>query len=101
MQESSLKRPLVDKLAAQDLESLPHHLAVVAERRRILRECQLVLTGRQAMLLMLRYEQEFTYAEIAQGFGVSEITVFKMHSRILRVLLAELKRRKITSFDQL
>lgn len=80
-------------------EYSPFVQARIAERKRILKDCELRLTGRQMLLLLLRYDAALTFAEIAIELSVSEVRVWKMHVRILRILKAELASRNICEAD--
>lgn len=64
-----------------------------------MKDCELRLTGRQMLLLLLRYDAALTFAEIAIELSVSEVRVWKMHVRILRILKAELASRNICEAD--
>jgi RNA polymerase sigma factor for flagellar operon FliA len=72
--------------------------AFIAERKELVRrvaEALPSLQQRDALILSLYYNEEFTYAEIGSLFGVSESRVCQLHSRALLRLRAELEPRRV------
>jgi DNA-directed RNA polymerase specialized sigma24 family protein len=94
----SREQTLADILPAGP-EYSPFVQARIAERKRILNQCEEGLTGRQMFLLLLRYDAGLTWLEISVEMGVSENAVWKMHVRILHILRKQLEALNITDAD--
>jgi RNA polymerase sigma factor (sigma-70 family) len=65
------------------------------DAERIFREVLQCLTERQQLVILLRYNAEHTYAEIAQRVDTSEPSVRRVHARALATLRRELAVRSI------
>lgn len=88
-------------ILAADKQSSPLDKLLEAERKQILDSCQQSLDGRQAMLLILIYENDQSFSEAAEAIGVCKSRAIQIHQRVLRVLEKQLRKRGVTSLRQL
>lgn len=71
--------------------STPETLYQDAETAELIAAAVSGLSARHAKLLVLRYERDFTFAELALAFDVSEPAVKQMHDRALARLKQSLE----------
>ena len=94
-----------DELRAEDLiapeASSPVFPLLKKQRAALLRRASRTCTPAQRHLLVLRYREERSYADIALLFHISEPSAFEMHRRAIAQLLATLARMGIARLDQI
>lgn len=95
--------PTTDAIhGGEEQPSSPIFLAVAsAEAKRLLGECMDGLPARQRRLIVLRYRDDLTMAQIAVRFCVTPAAVCRMHQRTLTSLSGMLAARNIRRLSDL